>query len=57
MPADRSDAREHARTWPFWAPSQAEAVEAALDELAAIARESSIPMSDLVAGLTIRGVR
>jgi len=23
--------REHARTWPFWAPSQAEAVEAALD--------------------------
>ena len=34
-----------------------EAVEAALDELAAIARESSIPMSDLVAGLTIRGVR
>ncbi|MFD8880232.1 GntR family transcriptional regulator [Corynebacterium xerosis] len=34
-----------------------ESVETALDELAAIARESSIPMSDLVAGLTIRGVR
>jgi SAM-dependent methyltransferase len=23
--------RDHARTWPFWAPSQAESVEAALD--------------------------
>ena len=28
---DGPDQREHARTWPFWAPSQAEAVEAALD--------------------------
>lgn len=30
MAAAPSD-REQARTWPFWAPSQAEAVEAALD--------------------------
>lgn len=29
MPTD--DAGDTARTWPFWAPSQAEAVEAALD--------------------------
>lgn len=33
------------------------AVESALDRLASAARESSIPMSDLIAGLTIRGVR
>ncbi|MDK8767173.1 winged helix-turn-helix domain-containing protein [Corynebacterium freneyi] len=33
------------------------AVETALDRLAAAAREASVPMSDLVAGLTVRGVR
>lgn len=33
------------------------AVESALDHLAKAARESSIPMSDLIAGLTVRGVR
>ena len=32
-------------------------MEAALDRLAAIARESSVPLSDLIAGLTIRGVQ
>lgn len=32
-------------------------VEAALDRLASAARESSIPMSDLIAGLTVRGIR
>lgn len=42
------------------APGAAEAapgLESALDELAAAARNSATPLSDIIAGLTIRGIR
>lgn len=38
-------------------PDSAPGLEAALDELAAAARTTATPLSDIIAGLTIRGVR